>query len=189
MDNLSRSFTGTKVVYDELTLRPMSYDDLEEMANWPKYKERTLLWANFPANTDELRKRWFNQQQKDHLQWIVIRNTQNKLIGRCSITAPLSGSSVLFGIVLHPSMLERGIGTKVTKIMMAYIFAVTAVDSVWLESHLTNTRAQRVWEKVGFTRQGVHFRREVFGRYDQYVGYKLQRDQVDLPIISVEYLD
>ena len=98
----------------------------------------------------------------------------------------------MFGIVLHPEKLEQGLGTLITRIMIRYIFAVTNTDAIWLESRYDNIRAQRTWERVGFIRQGQHFRREVFGRYDRYIGYLLTRqraEQLDLPAITVKYLD
>lgn len=188
--SVSDAFVGTKVEHDQLVFTPMIFDDLEEMAAWPRFEKRELAWANFPAQTDELRKRWYNQQQKSHLQWIIIRDQSGKMIGRCSLSQPITGKQVLYGIVIRPDKLEQGYGTKSTRIMCAYIFScMNAIESIWLESRYDNVRAQATWEKVGFTKLGRHFRREVFGRYDRYIGFELERGQVDLPHITIKYLD
>jgi len=178
MVSVSDAFSGTSATCEGLTIQPISFDDLDEMANWPQFEERELAWANFPAKTTELRKRWYLQQQKDHLQWLIVRDHSNEMIGRCSLTQPLSGGSLIFGLVIRPDKLGQGLGTQITKMMVSYTFKVIQqeeIEAIWLESRVDNIRAQKTWEKVGFVRQGEHMRREIYGRYDRYIGYLLDR--------------
>ena len=190
MVSVSDAFSGTSVSHEGLTIRPIHFDDLDEMANWPQFEGKELSWANFPAKTSELKKRWYLQQQKDHLQWLIVRDESNELIGRCSLTQPLSGTSVIFGLVIRPDKLGQGLGPLITQMMVQYTFTVTLpedITTIWLESRVDNIRAQRTWEKVGFERLGEHMRREVYGRYDRYVGYQFSRDMVT--VLSVPELD
>ncbi|MHA2502422.1 MAG: GNAT family N-acetyltransferase [Candidatus Kariarchaeaceae archaeon] len=194
MVSISDAFVGTQVEHDGLKLYPMEFSDIEDMGSWPRFETEDLAWANFPVQTAELRKRWFVQQQKDHLVWIIIRNELGQLVGRSSLTQPLSGSSLIFGLVIRPDLMGQGLGTKITRIMISYIFTVTTLEDVsdiWLESRYNNIRAQKTWERVGFVPIGEHMRREIFGRYDRYRGYTFDRKLFDdsFPVLEVVYRD
>ncbi|MHA2252700.1 MAG: GNAT family N-acetyltransferase [Candidatus Kariarchaeaceae archaeon] len=165
-------------------IRIIEREDLKKIADWPPYLEQYFSWANFPAKTDHLRDRWYKTQIKDHLIWFVIQNSEyqaenNDIISRCSFTQPLEGEEYLFGIVIRSDLVNQGIGSTCTKIALSFVFQITSVESIWLETKFDNYRARKVWENIGFTYLGNHYRREVFGRYQRYAGYRIFRQQID----------
>ena len=183
---LAGEFADTSVTVDNLRFYPIRETDLRDLARWPKFTEKSLIWANFPAATSELQRRWLLHQKQNHIVWIMVRDQDGELIGRCSITQPISSNEVMYGIVLRPDMVEKGLGTQITRIVVAYIFEVTDADVVWLESKYNNERALNTWRKVGFQELGYHFRREVSGQYDKYIGFRFPREWADrLPKLEI----
>ncbi|MHA2172812.1 MAG: GNAT family N-acetyltransferase [Candidatus Kariarchaeaceae archaeon] len=178
--SLYSQLRGIKAKYQNYAIQLLQREDLDEIAVWPQYNDPLFSWANLPATTPQLRERWMRGQSKEYLVWLVIRNPdynnpKTQIICRCSITQPLVGGEFLFGIVMRPDLVEKGIGSMCTRLALSLVFHQTNIESIWLETKINNSRARRVWEKVGFELHGTHYRRELNGRYDQYVGYRISK--------------
>lgn len=181
--SLVSRFQRTEARFENYLIRPIERDDLDIIAEWPLFSDSQFAWANFPATTDQLRDSWYKRHTGEFLVWFVIINEKlsqgvNNIIARSSITQPISGTDCLFGIVLRPDVVNQGIGTLCTRLQLLYIFEITSLQSIWLESKYDNKRARRVWEKVGFDFLGHHYRRGNFGRYDLFSGYRISRETV-----------
>lgn len=50
---------------------------------------------------------------------------------------------------------DEGIGGAFFGLVVAWVFAQTAAHRLWLDCFADNARAQRVYEKLGFSRDGV----------------------------------
>lgn len=187
--NLNKQFDRITLKYDNLECRRINKADLSVLAKWPKFDNPAYVWANYPATSSNLQERWYKNQSKSYILWLVIHDTspdEPDLVGRCSITQPLSGDELLYGIVVRPDVVDQGLGTRITKMVLKGIFERTQIPAIWLESRQDNHRAHRVWEKVGFDKLGNHYRREVFGRYDKYIGYRfLKKNATNLPDIEI----
>ena len=85
------------------------------------------------------------------------------------------------GMTLAPEARGHGHGTAAQELLTRYLFAHTQVTRIEAETETTNTAAQRVLEKAGFTREGV-LRSVIFrsGRWRDGVIYSVLRHEVDL---------
>jgi RimJ/RimL family protein N-acetyltransferase len=64
--------------------------------------------------------------------------------------------SMSFRIALNgPEFFGKGYGTEATKLTLDYAFDVVGLHRVSLEVFDFNPRAQRVYEKCGFVREGL----------------------------------
>ena len=70
----------------------------------------------------------------------------------------------------------RGYGTEATRLLLDYAFDVVGVHRVTLEVFDFNTRAQRVYEKCGFVREGVQ--REALYWHGQW------HDTIDMAVLA-----
>lgn len=182
MVSLRSKFQNNSARYNDYLVSLIKREDLEEIVKWPIFEDPNFAWANFPAKTKELSDRWYKTQVSDRVVWLIVRNTsyfKDQIILRCSITQPMEGEDYLFGIVLRPDLVNRGIGTECSKILLSYVFQMTEIPSIWLETKHDNARARKVWEKIGFSFLGCHYRREIFGSYDKYAGYRILRNEIN----------
>ena len=166
-------------------------EDLVDLARWPKFKEEQLKWANFSATTPALRTRWYQNSVRPQVAWLTIMQdkTEEPLIGRCSVSQALTGTDLIFGIVLRPNITNKGVGTKVIKAIISYLFVVTSYEGIWLESHIDNLIARRVWEKVGFQFVSYHYRRSTYGLMDKFAAYRFSREKAHLlPEVKINKL-
>lgn len=172
--------------FKNYTVRHIQMADLPDLARWPKFEEKTLSWANFSATTPSLQSRWYQNSVKPKVAWLTIKDDENELIARSSLTQPETHQHLVFGIVIRPDLIGFGIGTEITQGIMRLAFELTDVDGIWLESHYKNERARRVWEKIGFEFISYHYRRSVFGEMDKFAAYEFPADKKnELPEVEI----
>ena len=88
----------------------------------------------------------------DRADYAIMRD--GAYIGDASLNdLDADNRSISFRIVLVE--FGRGYGTEATRLLLDYAFDVVGVHRVTLEVFDFNTRAQRVYEKCGFVREGV----------------------------------
>jgi RimJ/RimL family protein N-acetyltransferase len=88
--------------------------------------------------------------------------------------------SAVFGIVLgEKSHWNKGFGTKAARTILRFAFTELNLHRVELEVFAFNPRAQRCYEKAGFTREGT--RREAIFRDGHY------HDEHVMSILQEEY--
>ncbi len=90
----------------------------------------------------------------DRADYAILRASDRAYVGDASLTHLDEGNrSIAFRIALiEPG---RGYGTEALRLLLGYAFDVVGVHRVTLEVFDFNTRAQRVYEKCGFVREGV----------------------------------
>jgi RimJ/RimL family protein N-acetyltransferase len=75
---------------------------------------------------------------------IVLRNEEN-----------LPSRSATFGIIIgDPAYLDRSYGTEASTLLLDYAFAVLGYHKINLDLFEYNTRAQAMYEKLGFVLEG-----------------------------------
>lgn len=75
----------------------------------------------------------------------------NEIVGEVKIYDIESNRSAVLGIALKNTKYKgRGIGTKAETLAVDYVFNVLDIPELYAGSIITNTRSQRVLEKVGF---------------------------------------
>ncbi len=170
MDNLRLEFN-----YNDLVVRELIRNDLDIISKWPKY-EYPFAWANFNIVNDLLKDNWMTRNKRNSTYWFVI-SKDGELIARGSLILPEENDELIFGMVLKADLTGRGLGTECLSSVMQLVFSRTNIENVWLETKLDNERARKTWIKVGFKSTGIHYRRDVYGVYARYMGYRLIKDE------------
>ena len=157
------------------TLRPFTPNDISAMGRILADPDVVRLTgsAHSSAQTqgrdvrlDPVTLRWYQTraEQEDRLDLAVIDNASGRCVGEVVLNEwRPEDHSCNFRILLGPSGRDRGIGSEATGLMLDYAFLATGLNRIELEVYAFNPRAQRVYEKAGFTVEGR--RRDAF-RFD-----------------------
>jgi RimJ/RimL family protein N-acetyltransferase len=171
------------IEFDHFVIRNAVADDAETLCNWWN-DGKVMAHAGFPnglgttpqkimqdlaANTDE-----------DHrcliieLDSIPIGEMSCKNVGNRTVAIEIK--------ICDFEKQDMGIGTKVLKMLVHSLFVDMGYEKIILDTNLTNTRAQKVYEKIGFRKVATNYNswKNQMGEMQSSVGYELTR---------TEYLD
>lgn len=156
-----------------VTLRPFVEEDLSAMREAVGDPEVGRLTGSAnssqalsQAPDEAVLRQWYStrDQQDDRLDLAIVDNASGRCVGEVVLNEwEERNASCNFRILVGPGGRDRGLGTEATRLVLAHAFEVLALHRVGLEVYAFNPRAQRVYEKVGFVREGV--RREAL-RFD-----------------------
>ena len=150
------TLTGERVL-----LRPMTADDAQYMWADIDDAETTRLTGSHGTFTRDQIERWCatRGEQDDRLDLAVIDRSTGAWAGEVVINEwDEDNRACSFRIALGPGGRDRGLGTEATRLIVDYVFDVIdepPVHRLALAVHDFNPRAQAVYEKVGFRREGV----------------------------------
>jgi len=161
----------------------LSKDHLPTYARWFRdYEVQRLLGQTALPITDEAEAAWFehavNASNEYHHPIHIIEN--DKLIGLCSLlNVDTRSRNAEYGISIgDKDSWNKGYGTDATSIMLRIAFDELNLHRVFLRVYDFNERAIRVYEKLGFVKEGV-LRQHVFrdGKYHDVILMGLLRDE------------
>ncbi len=75
--------------------------------------------------------------------------------------------------------LEKGLGTRFLRLLINYLFTEMGYENIFLDTNLKNTRAQHVYEKIGFKKVAIHLDawKDQLGEFQSSVDYELTKDE------------
>ncbi|MFH9436067.1 GNAT family N-acetyltransferase [Streptomyces rochei] len=132
--------------------------------------------------TPELLRSWYGSRsaQPDRLDLAVTDPADGEVLGEVVLHAWVPEErSCTFRTLIGARGRGRGIGTEATRLIVGYAFEELGLHRVQLDAYAFNDRALRVYEKVGFVREGV--RREVERRDGVWV------DEVLMAVLDHEW--
>lgn len=150
------------IVGTRVTLRPFRPDDLDALRRWHDDPTVMRYWGDrhpiLPAHAFEAdlapggRFTQFGENG-----YFCICDETGRAIGRIDyegLTLPEREAelSILIG---ERDAWSAGYGTEAITLLLDWLFNDRAAHRVWLTVYTDNTRAQRVYEKVGFVREGT----------------------------------
>lgn len=93
----------------------------------------------------------------DRADWAILRATDGAYVGEVSLfRLDVHNQAMEFQIALGgPSVFGKGYGSEATKAVVDYGFEVIGLHRITLHVVDFNTRAQRVYGKLGFHSEGV----------------------------------
>lgn len=157
---------------EKVVLRAIEREDLDHLWLWANDAEVMYFWAEpSHAITRAALERQFERELKDQSgrqRWFIIQAEDGTPIGQVGYSAlhPIARHAE-FGIQIGEKRYwNGGYGTDTTRVFLRYVFAERGLHKLWLRTEQYNLRAQRVYEKCGFRRDGV-LRDNVYvnGRY------------------------
>lgn len=152
--NRQPALTGKKV-----RLRPRRLEDAADQYRWRCDEEVCRLDASVPTRFafDEFIDRYSVELEYPGLTYtLAIDTLDNQHIGECSLfNFDFLSNTAEFGIVIgEKNYWGGGHGTDAVKVLLGDIFTTSELNRLVLRTLDWNTRAQRCFEKCGFTARG-----------------------------------
>ncbi|MFC8997815.1 GNAT family N-acetyltransferase [Streptomyces rochei] len=168
---------------DRTVLRPFTEADAARMGEIIGDPEvRRFTGSPGHELTPELLRSWYGSRsaQPDRLDLAVTDPADGEVLGEVVLHAWVPEErSCTFRTLIGARGRGRGIGTEATRLIVGYAFEELGLHRVQLDAYAFNDRALRMYEKVGFVREGV--RREVERRDGVWV------DEVLMAVLDHEW--
>ncbi len=151
--------TGETVVLGQLD--ETYFDTAWKALQDPVVKRLSGTHATF---TPEQVRTWLAERPglDDRADLTILRKQDRVHVGDLALTnlaltnLDLDNRSMAFRIAMNgPEFFDKGYGTEAVKLTLDYAFDVVGLHRVSLEVYDFNPRAQRVYEKCGFVREGL----------------------------------
>ncbi|MCP2251564.1 Protein N-acetyltransferase, RimJ/RimL family [Prauserella aidingensis] len=145
---------------DRVRLVPLGeehFDGVRRMLDDPEVRRLTGTHHTF---TDEEVRRLLatRSDHHDRADWAITDAATGAFLGEAVLHEldPPNAAAGYRIALLGPEAFSRGYGTASTRLVRDYAFDVAGLHRVGLEVFDFNVRAQRVYEKCGFVREGIH---------------------------------
>jgi RimJ/RimL family protein N-acetyltransferase len=159
----SRTFPVARTEIDVLkgrlvTLRPFRADDLPIMREWFRDPETSRWWGLSPiVPGDKFEFDLAGKFQKfERDGYFAIEDATGKLVGRIEYEHfdPFDRTAEIMILLGRTETRGKGIGTDALVTLLAYFFRDRQAERAWLTVLTWNEAAIRLYEKVGFVREG-----------------------------------
>ena len=156
-----------------ILLRGLELTDVTElMKHWNSVEVKRFLFISVPHSVQEeeewVKYTWKQRKEGKNFVFAIIYKENDLYIGNIeiSIIDQNSRRGVIGIAIFNQSYWNKGFGTESIQILLKFAFETLNLNSVELEVFANNQRAQRCYEKSGFTQTGVR-REAVFveGKY------------------------
>ncbi|MBB3051057.1 RimJ/RimL family protein N-acetyltransferase [Prauserella isguenensis] len=145
---------------DRVRLVPLAekhFDGVRRMLDDPV--GRRLTGTHHTFSDEEVRRHLATRaDHHDRADWAITDAATGAFLGEAvlhELDAPNAAAGYRISL-LGPEVFSRGYGTESTRLVRDYAFDVAGLHRVGLEVFDFNVRAQRVYEKCGFVREGIH---------------------------------
>jgi len=153
------------IIGEQLYLRAVDYEDIDAFVTWLNDPEvNRYLERQLPLNAIRERE-WVENQYKslDSVSFAIALKEDDRLIGVGGLTdIEQVHRKAMFGIFIgDKASWNKGYGTEAVRLIVGYGFDTLNLERISLRAFDLNKRAIRVYEKAGFTKEGV-LRRDHF---------------------------
>jgi len=144
-------------------LRPFETSDAETYRRWRADSEPMALagWHERAplslAQVEQRIARITDEQGKDVYTFVICLAEDERPIGEVMLADldRVNGSAQVGIVIGEPSEWGKGYGTDAVRALVDFGFAELRLERIWLEVSAENPRAQRSYEKAGFTREAT----------------------------------
>ena len=143
---------------DNITVRPMTVADRQTVqAFFDNMEDKSSRFFNVNHGNEKRVMGHFDKTTRDHLFFVA---TDGEELAGIMFIWDLQKSVPWFGIAVSDKFQGRGIGTTMIKYLSDYL-TQNGYGGLLLRTHTENLPAQRLYEKCGFEKIGVHFSGEL----------------------------
>jgi len=139
-------------------LRPMQESDLPSFVAWLADRDVTRWLAEMgepPTIEDEFD--WYQRKREDpeNVLW-AIETLEGRLMGNIELRLAPHAKRAELGVAIHDkTQWNQGYGTDAVCLVLGYAFDELHLNRIELTTDEKNLRAIRVYEKLGFQREGL----------------------------------
>ncbi|HPT82906.1 MAG TPA: GNAT family N-acetyltransferase [Limnochordia bacterium] len=169
---------GRKTVYlqdRELVIRTATMEDAPQLCQWWN-DGKVMKFSGFPMglglSIEDVQKLLAGD---DHSQGRLILEVDNQPVGEMNYRS-LDGGTAQIGIkICSADMRGRGYGTRFLRLLIGWLFGEKGYARMILDTNVKNTRAQHVYEKLGFRKTGTRIDcwRDQLGELQSFIDYEL----------------
>lgn len=140
-----------------VTLSPLRPEDSPLLFTWINDRALVELSAPFRPITRAEHDAWFEQIRHQEAVRIFGIREDGRLVGSCQLHSvhPVHRSAELQIRIGADDARGRGVGKKALSQLLAYGFDELDLHRIYLHVFATNERAIRLYEQLGFRREGV----------------------------------
>jgi RimJ/RimL family protein N-acetyltransferase len=149
------TLTGSRIV-----LRPVAGSDvpgLRDLVSDPEGRRLTGTHADLAADEDALRAYYATRHEHaDRLDLAIVEKASGEYAGEVVLNdLDQVNRSCGLRIGLRPGFRDRGLGSEAVRLVLEYAFDQVGLHRIALEVFSFNQRAQAVYERAGFVREGA----------------------------------
>jgi RimJ/RimL family protein N-acetyltransferase len=178
----SRDSVSAATAPAAVVLSPLRESDAPTLRAWINDRDTVLFNAAYRPVGDAAHAAWFARVQQDPSMVVFGVRTlvDDSLVGSCQLHGihPVHRSAELQIRIGSEGARGRGFGTEAVHLLLCHGFRDLNLERIFLHVFATNTRAIRVYERLGFVREG-RLRRAAFidGSYIDVVVMAVLRDE------------
>ncbi len=171
-----------RIIKGNLTIRSAAVTDAEILNGWWN-DGAVMAHAGFPNGLGQPLAETVRQirENETRLSQRCIIEVDGLPVGEMGFRLQDEGTAEIGIKICNPAYQNHGYGTAFLRMLMAYLFEDRALNEAFpvrkivLDTNLKNTRAQHVYEKLGFTRLRVHYRswQDQLGDWQDSVDYEM----------------
>jgi [ribosomal protein S5]-alanine N-acetyltransferase len=145
---------------ERVYLRALEPEDVEHVHRWYEHADTARLMGEMPRSLAHRRADAEGDVSKAGRDWFsfaICLLTDDRPIGRADIfEIDRTNGSAGFGIAIgEHDQRGAGLGTDAVNALADFCFGQLRLERLWLITDSVNARAQHVYEKAGFVREGV----------------------------------
>jgi len=151
-------------------LAPPEMENAEVLARWLNDPAVWVPFARFWPTNVEGERQWISGQlsRRDEINFLIFERSSGRPIGMAGLRSlDAANATGRLGVLIgEQSDRGRGLGTEAVRLLLGYGFGYLGLRRVNLAVLADNAGAIRVYEKLGFVREGLE-RKAVLraGRY------------------------
>ena len=158
-----------KIQYENLTIRQAEVSDAKQLAAWWN-DGAVMAHAGFPNGLETTEEEVAKGLGKD----LMVIEENDRVIGECNYRNVSDGVAEIGIKICETDCQNRGVGRKVLSMLIGWLFR-NGYSKIVLDTNLTNTRAQHVYESLGFrkVRTNIDAWKDQLGQHQSSVDYEL----------------
>ena len=169
-----------RIAYKEYEIRSAEEEDSSLLCHW--WNDGDIMeHAGFPnglkTNVQEVAAKIRHQHEDKNYRLIISVHT--RAIGEMGFRDKGNLTAEIGIKICEPQERNKGMGTIFLKLLISELFDKLGFEKIILDTNLKNTRAQHVYERLGFRKVGV--RRDSWknqlGELQSSVDYEMYREQ------------
>ena len=141
---------------NDIMIRNAGWEDCEQLAAWWN-DGKVMAHAGFPlglnTNAEDIAEKIAGDSDETRRRLII--EYQGQMIGEMSFRNTGNQTAEIGIKICEPAFREKGLGRVILSMLIRELFS-RGYSKIMLDTNLNNTRAQHVYEKLGFHKVQIH---------------------------------